>query len=83
MSTGDKGDESIDVELKIECSTKHAKKLIRVLRPDNDTSISMQVQGNMLVINISKLKATSVYNVLDDILRNYEVYREIDEKTEQ
>ncbi len=75
-------DDQIDVELKIKCSLNEAQGIINALQPDNTDTMSMNIEENTLVIRIARLKATSLYNVLDDILRNYEVYKNVAGGTE-
>jgi hypothetical protein len=40
----------------------------------------MDIVENRLLIKIIRLKVTSLYNVVDDILRNYEVFDSIRKK---
>ena len=42
--------------------------------------MSMDIVENKLLIKIIRLKVTSLYNVVDDILRNYEVFDSIRKK---
>ncbi len=42
--------------------------------------MSMDIVENRLLIKIIRLKVTSLYNVVDDILRNYEVFDSIRKK---
>ena len=42
--------------------------------------MSMDIVENGLLIKIIGLKVTSLYNVVDDILRNYEVFDSIRKK---
>ncbi len=67
----------MEVELQIEMEADECKDFFRVLSPDNDDSIHMNCSDNGISITIYDLKETSLYSMLDDFLRSYEVFKKI------
>ena len=67
----------MEVELRIAMEADECRNFCQVLSPDNDDSIEMKCIDTGISILISSLKATSLYNIVDDFLRSYEVFKKI------
>ncbi len=65
------------MEMLIEIDEDRCMDLYYSLLSDNDENIFMQCSDGKIEINIKNLKLTSIYNIAEDILRNYEVFSKI------
>ena len=65
--------------MEIDESQINCENMIQVLNPDNDENITMSCDGSLLKIKIIKLKISSLYNTVEDIMRCYEISKNIDE----
>lgn len=65
------------LELVMDMGREECLGLKAVIDPDNGPHIRTECIEKGLKIEISDLKETSIYSLIDDILRSYEVFRKI------
>ncbi len=65
------------MEINIEIDENDCYGLYNSINADNDENISMECYNNKLKIDIKNAKITSIYNLIDDILRDYETFKKI------
>ncbi len=65
------------MEMSIEIDEERCVDLYNSLLPDNDENIFMKCSDSKIEIKIKNLKLTSIYNITEDILRNYDVFSKI------
>ncbi len=65
------------VEIEIEISTDCCRELYDSLMPDNNDLIKMQCSDKSLDILIKDAKISSIYNLVDDFIRDYETFIKI------
>ena len=68
----------MDISVELEFDDSNAVDLLRVIDPDNDKMISVEVSGSHAKITISHLKLSSLYNIVDDLIRDIEVGKNIE-----
>ncbi|MHB1708215.1 MAG: hypothetical protein ACYCT2_01900 [Thermoplasmataceae archaeon] len=68
----------MDISIELEFDDPNAGDLLRVINPDNDKTISVEVSGSHGKIIISHLKLSSLYNIIDDLIRDIEVGKKIE-----
>ena len=68
----------MDISVELEFDNPNAADLLRVIDPDNDKMISVEVAGSHAKITISRLKLSSLYNIIDDLIRDIEVGKNIE-----
>ena len=68
----------MDISVELEFEDPNAADLLRVIDPDNDKMISVEVVGSHAKITISRLKLSSLYNIIDDLIRDIEVGKNIE-----
>ena len=68
----------MDISVELEFDDSNAVDLLRVIDPDNDKMISVEVSGSHSKITISHLKLSSLYNIVDDLIRDIEVGKTIE-----
>ncbi|MCL5679653.1 MAG: hypothetical protein M1301_05475 [Candidatus Thermoplasmatota archaeon] len=68
----------MDISVELEFDDPNAVDLLRVIDPDNDNMISLEVLGSHAKITISQLKLSSLYNIIDDLIRDIEVGKNIE-----
>ncbi len=53
-------------------------RLQEILKPENDETISIKIHDeNELIIKCEKLKANSLYSLVDEFLKAYEIVKQI------
>ncbi len=67
----------MDVEISIDVN--NCNSLMLSLSPDNDENIDIKCYDQNIVIKIKNLKMQSLYNVIDDILRDYDTWLKMNE----
>jgi len=65
------------MEINIEIDENDCYGLYNSINADNDENISMECYNNKLKIDIKNAKIISIYNLIDDILRDYETFKKI------
>ncbi len=65
------------IDLTICSQSLDCKSLKKVLEPDNDSRIRIDCTDDCANIEINDVKETSMYSIVDDLLRSYEVYEKI------
>ena len=65
------------MEIEIYLGSIDCEKLMAAIGPDNDDTIMMECVDRHLKIEIRDLKITSAYNVVDDLIRSYEVFKKL------
>ncbi|MEM0140020.1 MAG: KEOPS complex subunit Pcc1 [Ferroplasma sp.] len=65
------------MEITIQISTDSCQELFNSLVQDNDENISMECQNNSIIIKIKNAKLSSIYNLVDDFVRDYETFEKI------
>jgi|GEM_PF-3040847 hypothetical protein len=68
----------MDISVELEFYDPNSGDLLKVIDPDNDKMISVEVSGNRAKITISHLKLSSLYNIIDDLIRDIEVGKNIE-----
>ena len=68
----------MDISVELEFDDPNAADLLRVIDPDNDQMISVEVVSSHAKITISRLKLSSLYNIIDDLIRDIEVGKNIE-----
>jgi len=68
----------MNVSVEIEFDEPNAAYLEKVISPDNGNLISMDASGNHVIIRISELKLSSLYNIIDDLIRDIEVGKKVE-----
>ncbi|SMD31005.1 hypothetical protein [Picrophilus oshimae] len=67
------------MDVKISMDTENCNSLMMALSPDNDETIEIRCREKKIDINIKNLKMQSLYNIIDDILRDYETWLKMNE----
>ncbi len=67
------------MEICITIDEDHCKELYNSLIQDNNQDIIMECNDNQIFIMIKNAKITSIYNLIDDIIRDYETFKKIEE----
>jgi hypothetical protein len=67
------------MEICITIDEDHCKELYNSLIQDNNQDIIMECNDNKIFIMIKNAKITSIYNLIDDIIRDYETFKKIEE----
>ncbi len=65
------------IDLTICTRSLDCESLKMVLEPDNDSRISILCNDDCAKISIDNVKETSMYSIIDDLIRSYEVYEKI------
>ncbi|MEM0156696.1 MAG: hypothetical protein QXN26_01350 [Thermoplasmataceae archaeon] len=65
------------IDLTICVKSLDCKSLKMVLEPDNDSRICIHCDDDCAKITIDNVKETSMYSIIDDLIRSYEVYEKI------
>lgn len=65
------------IDLTICSQSLDCKSLKMVLEPDNDSRICIDCADDCANIEINNVKETSMYSIVDDLLRSFEVYEKI------
>jgi hypothetical protein len=58
---------------------EHCNELYNSLIQDNNQDIIMECNDNKIFIKIKNVKISSIYNLIDDIVRDYETFKKIEE----
>lgn len=66
------------VSVEIELDDPDTERILRAIAPDNDSEFTMSVEKGHAVIRVSKLKISSLYNVIDDLIRDIEVGKKVE-----
>ncbi len=67
------------MEICITIDEDHCKELYNSLVQDNNGDITMECNDNKIFIKIKNVKISSIYNLIDDIIRDYETFKKIEE----
>ncbi|WMT51963.1 MAG: KEOPS complex subunit Pcc1 [Ferroplasma sp.] len=67
------------MEICITIDEEHCNELYNSLIQDNNQDISMECNDNKIIIEIKNAKISSIYNLIDDIVRDYETFKKIEE----
>ena len=67
------------MELCISIDEDNCNALYNSLIQDNTQDIEMECTNNKLIIKIINVKLSSIYNLVDDIIRDYETYKKVGE----
>jgi len=67
------------MELCISIDEENCSALYNSLIQDNNQDIKMKCEKNKLTIKIINVKLSSIYNLIDDIVRDYETYKKVSE----
>jgi hypothetical protein len=67
------------MEICIIIDEEHCKELYNSLIQDNNQDITMECNDNKMFIKIKNAKISSIYNLIDDIVRDYETFKKIEE----
>ena len=67
------------MEICIKIDEEHCNELYHSLIQDNDKDITMECNDNKIFIKIKNVKISSIYNLIDDIVRDYETFKKIEE----
>ena len=67
------------MEICITIDEDHCKELYNSLIQDNNQDIIMECNDNKIFIKIKNVKISSIYNLIDDIIRDYETFKKIEE----
>jgi hypothetical protein len=67
------------MEICITIDEEHCNELYNSLIQDNDKDITMECNDNKIFIKIKNVKISSIYNLIDDIVRDYETFKKIEE----
>ncbi len=65
------------MEINIEIDEEDCPGLYNSIIADNDENISMECDSGKLKIDIKNAKIISIYNLVDDIIRDYETFKKI------
>ncbi len=67
------------MELCISIEEKNCNALYNSLIQDNNQDITMKCEDSKLIIKIINVKISSIYNLVDDIIRDYETFKKVGE----
>ncbi len=67
----------LDITVEIQCEGQECKDLLNALKADDTNSWRTSVQDNKIRVTATTDKITSLYNLVDDLLRSYEVFKKI------
>ena len=67
------------MEICITINEEHCNELYNSLIQDNNQDITMECNDNKIFIKIKNAKISSIYNLIDDIVRDYETFKKIEE----
>ena len=70
----------VDLELEIvDSNIEFLKTLLRIIKPENDKTISTEIDDKKIKIRIASVKASSIYYLTDEILKSYEILKRIND----
>ncbi len=70
----------VDLELEIvDSNIEFLKTLLRIIKPENDKTISTEIDDKKIKIRIASVKASSIYSLTDEILKSYEILKRIND----
>lgn len=70
----------VDLELEIvDSNIEFLKTLLRIIKPENDKTISTEIDDKKIKIRITSVKASSIYSLTDEILKSYEILKRIND----
>ena len=67
----------LEITVEIECAEDECIGLLHALKADDSNFWKTTVQDGKIKIIASTEKITSLYNLVDDLLRSYEVFKKI------
>ena len=68
----------MEIEVTIGCDADDCRRLASSLKPDDTENWKTTISDHSVIVNIKTEKITSLYNLVDDLLRSYEVFKKID-----
>ena len=68
----------MEIEITIGCEGDECQRLASSLNPDDTQDWKTTISAHSIIVNIKTEKITSLYNLVDDLLRSYEVFKKID-----
>ena len=68
----------MDIEITIDCEGDECRRLASSLNPDDTQDWKTTISGHSIIVKIKTEKIISLYNLVDDLLRSYEVFKKID-----
>ncbi|MEM0156114.1 MAG: KEOPS complex subunit Pcc1 [Thermoplasmataceae archaeon] len=68
----------MEVSVEIEFDDPDMQRILPAISPDNDNAFKISVSGSHATINISRIKVSSLYNVIDDLIRDLEVVKKVE-----
>ena len=70
----------VDLELElVDSNIEFLKTLLRIIKPENDKTISTEIDDKKIKIRITSVKASSIYSLTDEILKSYEILKRIND----
>ena len=67
----------LEIRVAIECEGQECKDLLNALKADDGNNWNTSIQENRIEIKVTTDKITSLYNLVDDLIRSYEVFKKI------
>ncbi len=67
----------LQIKVAIECEGQECQDLLNALKADDANNWITEAKDDKIVVTASTDKITSLYNLVDDLLRSYEVFKKI------
>ncbi len=67
----------LQIKVAIECEGQEGRDLLNALKADDANNWITEVKDDKIEVTVSTDKITSLYNLVDDLLRSYEVFKKI------
>ena len=70
----------MEISVSIECDDSECQKLLKALKADDTKDWQTDVLENKVVVTVKTDRITSLYNLVDDLLRSYEVFKKLNDE---
>ena len=67
----------LEIGVEIECEGQECQDLLNALKADDTKDWTTSLHENKVKVTVTTDKITSLYNLVDDLLRSYEVFKKI------
>ena len=67
----------LEIKVSIECEGQECEDLLSALKADDANNWITSVRENKVEVTVTTDKITSLYNLVDDLMRSYEVFKKL------
>lgn len=70
----------MEIKVSIQCDDSECHKLLQALKADDTNEWKTDLVDNRILVAVTTDKITSLYNLVDDLLRSYEVFKKLNDE---